>query len=579
MRYEVNDRPPHALALGVGTQAALLAITNVVVLATIVIRAGGGSHAYLEWASFAALMICGLATVLQSVGIGRVGARHFATMAGSQSFIAISIIAIAVGGPAMFASLVLVASLFQMALAGRLSLLRRIITPTVTGVTIMLITVTVMPVLFELLTDVPEGTDPTAAPLIAAVTFVTVVLLLLLSPQSWRLWSPGLGMVAGCLVAAVLGLYDVAEVTGALWVGFPTSGWPGLTFDLNPVFWSLLPVFVLVALIDGMVTCGDSVAIQNVSWRRPRSTDFRSIQGAVSGTGVSTLLSGLAGSVPNKIHILTAGVVEMTGVSARVVGVYGGAVFVLTAFMPKIPALLLAIPSPVIAAYTIVFMGILFSSGVRIVMQDGLDYRKALVVGLSFWIGVGFENDWFFPELMDRLGLLGDSILGNGMTAGGISAIVLTWIINAAASRRLLMEAQLDVGALREIRSFLEDLSTSKGLDKGMCDRLCLIAEETLLTLIHEGEEGEANGEMRRLRLAVRAGREEIEMEFVAVAGDTNIEDRLSLLSEEALLAESERNLSLRLLHHLSSSVRHQQFYDTDVVTVTVRPDAAHESS
>ena len=206
MRYQVDDHPPALLAFGVGAQAALLAITNVVVLATIVIRAGGGGHDYLHWASFAALMICGLVTILQSFGLGRIGTRHFATMAGSQSFIAISIIAIAEGGPSTFAALVVVGSLFQLALSRQMSLLRRIITPTVTGVTIMMITVTVMPVLFKLLTDVPEGTDSSSAPLIAGVTFLTVAILLLLSPQSWRLWSPGLGMVAGCVIAAFLGV-------------------------------------------------------------------------------------------------------------------------------------------------------------------------------------------------------------------------------------------------------------------------------------------------------------------------------------------------------------------------------------
>ena len=429
------------------------------------------------------------------------------------------------------------------------------------------------------------GVDTAAAPTIAIVTFATVAVLLLAAPHSWRLWSPGLGMVVGCLVAALFGLYNVAEVTGAPWIGLPGLGWPGLNLTFDPVFWSLLPVFILVALIDGMVTCGDSVAIQKVSWRRPRSTDFRAVQGAIAATGISTLLSGLAGSVPNKIHILTAGIVEMTGVAARVVGVYSGALFILTAFLPKIPSVLLAIPSPVIAAYTIVFMGILFSSGVRIVMQDGIDHRKAVIVGLSFWIGVGFENDWFFPELLEEsLGLLGSSIFGNGMAAGGITAVILTGVMNVTRPRRLLMETHLDTETLPKIRSFLEQVSARKHLNRELHDRLCLVAEETLLTFLQGDARDEADGKKRRLRLVVRAGRDEIELEFVAVAADTNIEDRLAMLAEEASLAEFEHEdleheLSLRLLRHLSSSVRHQQFHNTDIVTVTVRSEVDHESA
>ena len=573
MRYQVDDRPPVLVALGVGSQAAMLATINIVVLAAIVIRAGGGSHDYLLWASFAALVICGLVTILQSVGVGKVGARHFATMAASQSFIAISIVAIAEGGPGTFAALAVAGSLVQLLLSRHMSLLRRIITPTVTGVTIVMITVTVMPVLFGLLTDVPEGTQPSSAPLIAGVTFGTLAILLLTSPPSWRLWSPSLGIVAGCAVAAPLGLYNITEVTRASWIGLPVSGWPGLSLEFGPAFWSLLPVFVLVSLIDGMVTVGDSVAIQSVSWERPRSTDFRSIQGAVAGTGVSTLLSGLAASVPNKIHILTAGVVELTGVSARAVGLYSGAVLVATAFLPKIAGVLLAIPSPVIAAYTIVFMGLLFSSGLRVIVQGGLDYRKAVVVGLSFWIGIGFENDWFFPELVGGLGLLGQSVLGNGMAAGGISAIVLTAVLNVVTSKARQMETHLDVEALPRIRSFLEDLFNSKHVGESMRQRLGLVAEEALLTLIDERAAEKTDDLHRRLRLTVRFTRDEVEMEFVAVAGEANIADRLAVLDDEENAADVESEMSLRLLRHLSSSVRHQQFHGTDIVTVTVQPD------
>ena len=235
-----------------------------------------------------------------------------------------------------------------------------------------------------------------------------------------------------------------------------------------------------------------------------------------------------------------------------------------TAFLPKIPSLLLAIPSPVIAAYTIVFMGLLFSSGLRVVVQGGLDYRKAVVVGLSIWIGVGFESDWFFPEVVDGFGLLGQSILGNGMAAGGISAIVFTALINVVTSRRRQMETELDVDALPRIRTFIQDVFKSKDSEGSLNKRLCLIAEEALLTLIHEGEIEETDAPERRLRLTIRSSRDEIALEFVAVAGDTNMADRLAVLDDEAAVAEVENELSLRLLRHLSSSVRHQQFYDTE---------------
>ena len=75
-----------------------------------------------------------------------------------------------------------------------------------------------------------------------------------------------------------------------------------------------------------------------------------------------------------------------------------GLVFLALAFLPKVAALLLAIPNPVVAAYLMVLMGMLFVQGMKIVVQGGIDYRKGLVVGLAFWLGVGFQNQDIFAD-------------------------------------------------------------------------------------------------------------------------------------------------------------------------------------
>ena len=118
------------------------------------------------------------------------------------------------------ASLIVVASLFQFALAARLSLLRRILTPVVSGTVIMLIAVTVMPIVFGLLTDVPEDTPSAAAPTAAGATLIVLVVLALRAPVAWRLWAPLIGIVVGCAVAAPFGLYDIQPVIAASWIGF-----------------------------------------------------------------------------------------------------------------------------------------------------------------------------------------------------------------------------------------------------------------------------------------------------------------------------------------------------------------------
>ena len=164
VRYEPDDKPPTLLVAGLGLQLAILTIAGIAITPVIVIKAAGGSETYMLWAVFASVMISGISTILQAVKVGRIGAGYVLLMGTSGAFIAICITAIAEGGPGMLAMLVIISSLFQFVLAKRLSLFRRILTPTVAGTVIMLISVTVMPIIFDLLDNVQETALPMPHP-------------------------------------------------------------------------------------------------------------------------------------------------------------------------------------------------------------------------------------------------------------------------------------------------------------------------------------------------------------------------------------------------------------------------------
>ena len=190
VRYEPDDKPPTALRFGLGLQLAILCLSGIVLTPAIVVRAAAGSETYLAWAVFAAVAVSGVTTVLQAVRVGRIGAGYVLLMGTSGAFIAVSVTALAQGGPAMLATLVVISALFQFVLAARLSLLRRVLTPTVAGTVIMLIAVTVMPIVFDTLKDVPEGAPPLSAPLSALVTVLVITGLALKATGSLRLWAP-----------------------------------------------------------------------------------------------------------------------------------------------------------------------------------------------------------------------------------------------------------------------------------------------------------------------------------------------------------------------------------------------------
>ena len=572
IRYEPDDRPPLPITIGLGLQYAMIAVAGVVLTPAIMVSAAGGSDAYLSWAVCSALLISGLTTAIQARRVGRIGAGYILLMGTSSAFLAICIAALERGGPGLLASLIIAAALVQFALAAKMSLLRRIFTPTVAGTVLMLIPVDVGPVIVRKLTDVPEGASPAAAPVVAAVTLLVTLGFALRSYGTWRVWAPALGIVAGCLVGGLgFGIYDTSAVAAAAWVGLPELAYPGLDLSFGPVFWALLPAFLLVTLVGAMDTLGDAIAIQRVSWRKPRAIDFRSIQGAMNADAVGNLLSGIAGTVPNTTSTSSIAVAELTGVTARSVGVCVGVIFAVVAVLPKFVAAVIAIPGPAVGAYYVLALALLFIFGVKIIMQDGLDSRRSIVVGMAYWTGLAFKSGWIFPEYFQ--GPWSD-LLGNAMTVGGVTVIFLSLAAEFGRKRRVRLRTALNEKAFEEVDGVLTRLAAGRSWDERVVRQLRAVGEETLHVLLRDG--GSA-GRDRRLLLVATGDRTGAELEFIAATEETNLEDQMAMLAEGGANTPSEEELPLRLLRHYASSVRHQQYHDTDVVAVRV--DASPSSS
>ena len=576
LRYQADDNIPLPLALGLGLQLTALIVSIPILIPTVVMRAAGASEAYLSWAVFAAVAIAGAATMLQARRIGRIGAGYVIIMSSSTAFIGPSIDAIESGGAALLVTLVVVAALFQFLLSARLALFRRILTPTVSGAVLMLVPVTAMPSVFGMLNRVPEGSPAPVAPLCAIATVLAIVVIALKARGALRLWAPVIGVVAGSVVGGFFGLYDFGRIADARWVGLPEVAWPGIDLEFGPPFWSMLPPFLMVTLIVTLRSISSSVAVQSVSWRQKRAVDYRAVQSAVNVDGISNLLCGLAGTVPNAGYSVSAALAELTGVAARGVGIATGAMFVLLAFFPKALAAVLAIPGPVVGGYLGVLMAMLFLVGIKVLVQDGLEYRKGLIVGVAFWIGLGFENEMIFP---DQAAAFAGGLFSNAMTTGGLAAILMTLFVESTKSRRSRMDATLEPPALPKIREFLRSFAATAGWRGEMADRLEAIGEECLEILVQAEGDGASGAQRRRLRLYAQRDNAGAVLEFIAASGDDNIQDRLAVLGDIGDDASVEREVSLRLLRHLASSVRHQQYHEIDILTVHVKvPARAAES-
>ena len=148
-----------------------------------------------------------------------------------------------------------------------------------------------------------------------------------------------------------------------------------------------------MSVVAAIKTSSDGVVIQQASLRKPHAIDFRLVQGALNASGVGILLSGIAVTPPVITYLPSSvSLINLTGVAARRVGyAIGGMLFAL-AFLPKLTAILLSVPSPVVGVFLLIIMGLLFVEGIRTVIQDGLDPQKGLVVGIALALGVGLQD-------------------------------------------------------------------------------------------------------------------------------------------------------------------------------------------
>lgn len=573
LRYAVDEHPSHPVSALLGFQAMALIIGGIALTPIIVIKAAGAIE-YASWVVFAALLVSGLFTFIQARPIGSIGAGYVLFMGTSGAFIAVSIAAIKAGGLPLLATLVSIAALFQFLFSMRLGWLRHIITPTVGGTVITLIAVAILPIACRMLARTPEhyqgGPD---APAIAAVTtFVAMVGIVLTARGQLRLWGPLLGVIIGCVVAFPLGLMDFSRVAEARWVGLPDIGWPGMDFGFGAAFWLMLPGFIICTIVGAMETFGDGIAIQRMSHHEPRPVDYKKVQGAVNADGMGNLVSGLMGTLPNTTYSTSISLVDLTGVASRRVGIYGGIIMMLLAFSPKVAHLLMSIPSPVMGVFLLMLVVLLFVHGVRLVVSGGLSYENGLVFGLSLWVGSAFQDHGLFSDVLPEWARI---LLSNGMTSGGMMAIVLSLLLRLKTPRAHTLKLPAEPASVSRLNAFLRRLALGQRWQEGSVSRLELAAEEALMFLTDNEEE--ARQADRQLTVVARPSGGRMEVEFITAPQDSNAEALIQDLHEtpaltagddspEASIAEAR----LRLLRHLVPNLEHLQFNQGDYLMLRI---------
>ncbi|WP_326777115.1 nucleobase:cation symporter-2 family protein [Streptomyces sp. NBC_01445] len=422
--HPVDEVPPVRQLAVFGLQHVLAMYAGAVAVPLIVGGAMKLSPADLAYLITADLLVCGIATLIQCVGVWRFGVRL--PIVQGCTFAAVSpmvIIGTTGGGlPAIYGA-VIVAGLAMMLLAPVFGRLLRFFPPLVTGTVILIIGVSLLPVAGNWVAG-GAGTEDFGAPKnVALAAFVLVVVLAVqrFAPPFLSRVAVLVGMVVGTAVAVPTGFTDFGGVSDAHWVGISTP----FHFGTPTFHGAAIASMLIVALVTMTETTGDFIAVGEMTGRPVQP---RSLADGLRADGFSTVLGGVFNTFPYTAFAQNVGLVGMTRVRSRWVVATAGGILVLLGLLPKLGAVVAAIPAPVLGGAGLVMFGTVAASGVRTLARvDFAGNHNLTVVAVSVAVGVlpvGVPGiyakfpDWF------------QTVMTSGISAGCITAIVLNLLFN-----------------------------------------------------------------------------------------------------------------------------------------------------
>lgn len=411
-----------------GLQHVLVAYSGMVTVPLLIGTGIGLPPATIAALVTANVFVSGLATLLQTLGVWKVGVRYPIIMGSTFTGITPAIIIGKDGGlPAIFGA-TLVAGLLTVLVAPFFSRLLPLFPPVVTGTVIAIIGFSLVPSTASLITaaDPVPGTGSGASLVLAASTVVLVLVLERFAPPSVSRLAVLLALLIGTCAAVPLGLIDFSSVRNADLVGFVRPfafGTP--TFGLAAV----LPMLV-VQFVNMVESTGDTLAIGRIVGR---PTGRREVARALAADGVGTVLAGIFGSFTIVTFGENVGVVRLTRVMSRFVVALSGLILVTLGLLPVLGALVAALPGPVLGGVGVVMFGMVGAVGLGILRDADLnDGRNLLIVAVSFGLGLMPVGA---PHLYEGLPAAVQTVLSSGIAAGGLAAFCLNLLFHGFGRR------------------------------------------------------------------------------------------------------------------------------------------------
>ena len=308
--------------------------------------------------------------------------------------------------------------------------------PVVTGSVITVIGISLLPVAIRWagggVPTSPNFGDPANIGL-AALTLLIILVIYRFLPGFFSRIAILAGLIVGALVAAALGMADFSRIGQAQWFAVSTP------FHFGPPQFAVAAIIsmTIVMLVIMVETTADILAIGEVV---DRPADGRTVVAGLRADCLSTAVSGgLLNSFSASAFAQNVGLVAITGIKSRFVVAASGLILVVLGLVPKIGAIVAAIPLPVLGGAGLALFATVAASGIKALSRVSYEGNNNLIiVALSIGMGV---IPIAVPTFYEHFPSWFQTIFDSGISSAAVTAVALNLLFNVG--RRESKEAAI----------------------------------------------------------------------------------------------------------------------------------------
>ncbi|OQY32754.1 MAG: xanthine permease XanP [Spirochaetaceae bacterium 4572_59] len=436
--FNLEDKPSVGKAFFAALQHMMAIFIGIVTPAIVISGVLGFSTELSAYLVSMSLFVSGIATFIQCKTFGPVGSGLLSIQGTSFTFLSLCIgIGFAVKGAGgteneMLAAIFgtcLIASPVEMIFSRFIPLLKKIITPLVSGIVVTLIGMSLIKVGLTdigggawLLSNKPEFFASPQNLILAGIVLVTVIVFNRSQNKWLRMGAIVFGLVVGYVVAAFMGKVNFSTISSLKPIALPIPFRFGFSIS-----WAHIIPMALLFLITTVESIGDLTATSMISGEPVEGDIYvKRISGGVLGDGINSAIAAIFNSFPNTTFSQNNGVIQMTGVASRYVGFWISGLLVIFGLFPIVGGLFSIIPNAVLGGATLIMFGTVAASGIRIIASSIIDRRGVIIMAISFGLGMGVV---FVPEILQHFSPFMKSVFSSAITTGGLTAIFLNIVL------------------------------------------------------------------------------------------------------------------------------------------------------